>query len=124
MIFKLCAMGILAAAVGALFADMGFRARRSFLAAAVVLLLLGTVEGIGKIVEALFGGAAAASELAECAVKIVGTGYVFGISSDRCRELDAGGVATALALAGRIEIIVVVLPYFMKIVSLGTELLK
>ena len=56
-------------------------------------------------------------------LKVVGIGYITGITSDICRELDSFSLSSVVSLVGRIEIIAGVLPFFNDIMSLGGELL-
>lgn len=126
MIFKLCASAILAATVGMLFSDIGFKGRRAFLASCGVFIVVGVLGGLREILSGVLGIAEMGGviDIARSGARIVGAGYVFGISSDVCRELDAVGVANALSAAGKVEILLIVFPYFLKTVSLGMELLK
>ncbi len=125
MIFKLCATGLLSAVIGVLLSEMGWRGKRIFTAVCAALLLSVIAEELG----ALFGElvsvseSAGISETAECALKIVGVGYIFGITSDICTELGEKTVAGALTAAGRIEVVVLIFPYFRKILSFGLELM-
>ena len=57
-------------------------------------------------------------------MKILFVGYVFGISSEICRELGEGGISTVMTSLGKIEIILIVLPYIRDIVYLGVGLIK
>ncbi len=126
MIARICSIALLAAVLGSLLSEYGFKGKKLFsVTACVVLLTLGCGllgEAFGKING--FGALAGIGEAAGVAVKIVGAGYVFGISSDVCRELGEGGVANVLTLVGRLEIFVIVLPYITKILELGVELIK
>ena len=68
---------------------------------------------------ALYGVEGAVSAVA----KVVGIGYLTGITADVCRELEAPSISSAVIFVGRIEIIAVVLPFFNDIMRLGGELL-
>lgn len=74
------------------------------------LLILGEVNGV--------------SEEARAVLKVVGVGYLCGIVSDICQELGEGRIAAAVAFVGRIEIVVIALPFFEEIIRLGTELIR
>ena len=126
MMIKAVAAAALAAVLAFLLSEYGYRGKRLFSTLAVVMLF-----GVGAV---LFGSAYSLinglgtplglGEGAACAVKIIGMGYIFGISSDICRELGEGGIATALTTVGRLEIFLTVLPYILKAVELGAELIK
>lgn len=126
MIPKICAVGLLVALVGALLSECGWRGKKMFGVLCATVLL----AGLGESVSLLFGGvtvlseSAGISEVASAALKVVGAGYVFGFSADVARELGESSVASALTLAGRVEILLLVFPYFQKIISLGVELIK
>ncbi len=57
-------------------------------------------------------------------LKVIGIGYVSGISADICRELGEGGIASLVTTLSRLEIFVVVSPFFYEILTLGLELME
>ena len=57
-------------------------------------------------------------------LKVVGIGYLAGISSDVCCELGVPRVGSAVTLIGRLEIIAIAAPFFMRIIDMGTELIR
>ena len=57
------------------------------------------------------------------ALKVLGLGYLFGISSDICRELGESGIAKSLEVVGRVEIIAVAIPFWKEIIETGVELI-
>ena len=126
MIPKICATALLTALLSVFLGEMGFKSKK-LLSILAILLLLGAVkEGaetlIGKITE--LSASSGLSESFRCALKAVGTGYLFGITSDVCTELGEVGVAKAVNIAGKIEIMLIALPYFEKTLNLGLELLQ
>ena len=56
-------------------------------------------------------------------LKVVGVGYLAGISSDICSELGAARIGNAVTLVGRLEIIAIATPFFVKILDMGVELI-
>ena len=58
------------------------------------------------------------------ALKVLGLGYLFGISADICRELGESGIAKSVEVVGRVEIIAVVIPYFEEIIRVGLGLIR
>ena len=62
-------------------------------------------------------------ESAETALKVVFSGYVFGIASDVSAELGEGGIANAVTLGGRLEIALIIMPYLMDVISFAVELI-
>lgn len=126
MMLKSVATALIAAILGFVLAEEGYRGKRLFSAVAIIILI-----GLGftLLSEAAYSFDALITrtglgDAAKCALKIVGVGYVFGISADVCREMGEGGVANALTTVGRLEIFVAVLPYILKMVELGTGLIK
>ena len=126
MILKACAMGIIFAFLGFLLSELGFGGKKIFTVLSIVFILSflasslsGIVGEVGTLAE--LGGV---GEAAKCSLKILFLGYVFGISSDVCAELGENGVANALSLVGRGEIILLVMPYVRDVVNLGVGLIK
>lgn len=126
MILKICGVALVSAVAAQLLGEGGFKGKRFFSVFCILLLLSFAEEGISKLAKEILGltEIGAASDVAKCALKIVGIGYVFGIGSDTLSELGEGGMAKALIMVGRIEILVAVLPYFKDILELGTGLIK
>lgn len=123
---RLVGIGVLAAVLGMLLSEIGFRGAKLVGICASVAILIYAVTGIGELFSGLgthsFGEGI--EEGAVLIMKIVGVGYVFGIASDVCRELGEGGLASAVLTAGRIEMFLLALPTFRKIIGLGIELMK
>ena len=123
---RLIASALLAALMGALLSEYGWRGKKAFSALCALLLICAVIPeaakmmgAVGKIVDATEVG-----EVGAAAVKVIGTGYVFGITSDICTELGEGGVARACGVVCRIEIFLIVLPYFLEILDAAVGLLK
>ena len=62
-------------------------------------------------------------EIVGVALKALGVSYLFAVSSDVCTSLGEGGVARALDVLGRVELAIIVMPYVLKIIEMGRELL-
>lgn len=126
MMLKSVALALLAAILGFVLAEEGYRGKRLFSAVAIIILLglgFSIFSEVAHSFDALITHTGI-GDAAKCAVKIVGIGYVFGIAADVCREMGENGVANALTTVGRLEIFVTVLPYILKMVELGMELIK
>jgi stage III sporulation protein AD len=126
MIFKACAVALVAAVCAVVLGELGWRGRGAFGVVSAVIVLSFATDGLSEIGTALgsFSFVGELGELAEASMKIIGIGYVFGIGSDVCRELGEGAVASALNLVGRIEILLVTAPFFKEISELGLRLLE
>ena len=126
MIFKACAVALIAAFVSVLLGELGWRGRGVLGVVAAVAILSLAADGIGELGRGI-GFLSATSQLgsvAESGMKIIGIGYIFGIGSEVCLELGERATASALCLVGRIEALFVALPYFRKIAEMGIELLE
>jgi len=74
---------------------------------------------VGEIVKAADIG-----EYAEAVLKIIGIGYLYTIGSDLCTELGEVGLAKAVTVGGRLEIILISLPYFSEILDAAVSLFE
>lgn len=124
MIFKLCATGVLCAVLCAVLAELKFSGKRIFAAVACAVLLCGAIGGGADMIGDVLGIARGAGigKIGECALKVVGCGYVFGFCAEVCEELGERGIASAVSVAGRVEILSLVFPYFLEICKLGKNL--
>lgn len=126
MIPKICAVGLLGAILSALLGELGFKSRKLLSVLTAIILLSALKDNIEVFIEKIVGlsESAGIGDACSCALKAVGLGYVFGFASDLCCELGEVGVGKAMTVVGKVEILLVSLPYFEKTVSLGLELLK
>ncbi len=126
MIFKACAIGLIAAFTAFLLRELGVRWIGAFgaVCGAVILSLASdSLSALSTEIKEL----AAISQIGDAAsdvLKIIGVGYIFGICSDICTDAGEGNIASALILAGRLEILGIALPYFKKIMEFGISLIK
>ena len=120
---KVVAYAIITLFLGVLLKELGFKGAR-------LVLLLGTVVVIGAAV--IYAGSVFAmlpglegknKEYAVAMLKIVGVGYAFGICADICAELGEVGLAGAVNLFGRVEIVMLSVPFVKMIVEKGIELI-
>lgn len=125
MIPKVCAMAIFSAILFAILDAFGFKSKGLFgtLCCLIILSALGDMlgEAFGSVLS--IAERTGISEATSCALKAVGLGYVFGITSDLCTSLGEVGIAKAVTAVGRVEIFVIAYPYFEKMIALGIELL-
>ncbi len=126
MIVKIAGIGIIAAFCASMLSEMGCKNKKLFAALSVIIMLLGLVGELAAIFGELylFGEQSGISELTECALKIVGIGYVFGIGSEVASELGEKGIADMLTLLCRIEMLIIVFPYIRELILLGVKLVK
>ncbi len=126
MILRVCGIVVLTSVVGMMLGEMGFKGRRLFGCVSALALMLCVIEGIDGILAGISSvtEAAGVSEIALTALKIVGVGYVSGISADVASELGEASVAGVAQLVGRVEMTVLVLPYLTEILETGIGLIK
>jgi hypothetical protein len=61
--------------------------------------------------------------VADAALRLVGVGYVYGASAEISRTMGQSEVASALEVVGRVEILLIAVPYIKEIITLGAELI-
>ena len=124
MMFTVAALGLLLAVVSYLLSQLGFRGVRAFSALSIVAVLLAVSVSSGEFfseINALVNVGEVA-DITRSALKIVFVGYVFGFSSDIAAELGESGVASAITIGGRVEMMLISLPYVKDIIKLALEL--
>ncbi len=120
---KIAFLGLVFAFSAVLLKNLGWRGASVFTSLGIVMLLselcgvFSEINKLSELWETLGEGGIAI-------FKILGIGYLFGISSEICRELGEGGISSALTLAGRFEIIAVALPFISEIFSLALSLVS
>ncbi len=91
-----------------------------------VLVLGGAFDSAGGIFTLLseYAGKSGAGEVFSAAVKLLGVGYLFGISSDILSELGERFIAKCTEIAGRVELMLILLPFAEEILKLGGALME
>lgn len=117
-------MAIIGAVCAFLLKSFGWRGATlvSIGAALSLLLVLFTYfEKIGEIFNTVaeLDGAA---ESVKTILKVLGVGYVSGISSDICRELGENALASVIVTLARIETLLIVSPMLLDVLRLGLEM--
>lgn len=122
---ELCAIALLAACVVLILRTLGFRAVGVCVAVFSAVILSLVIARIGELKDSLLSFAQS-EVLLECIhalSKVMGAVYLFGICEDVCLSLGEAQIAKALEVAGRVEIIAILLPFFESCIALGTEFL-
>ena len=106
--------------------ELGFRGKRAVAALFFVILSLGVVDSLSAVLGGVgdFFELSGIGDVAKTSMKVVGTGYIFGIASDVCSELGEGGASKALDLAGKVEVVLIVLPYLTEVTKGALEMIK
>ena len=106
--------------------EAGFKGHRLFSALGIMgilLLALSSFEDIKAELE-IISDDYGIGEALRYALKALGIGYLFSLSADMCRDLGEGGIASAVELAGRLELVLLSFPVLKEILQTATELLK
>lgn len=104
--------------------SLGSRTAVIFSALCTVLVLLEAVSGASGIFSSLASlmDGEYTDSIAVC-LKVIGVGYIFGSAAEVCRLLSEEGVAKGVETVGRVEIILLVLPFVKEIIGMGESLL-
>ena len=113
-------VGILLALLGFLLREIGFRGAPIFGVMAIATLYIVVITRVEAILAGLSDIASplGLSELFSVATRIIGIGYITGLSTDMCKEIGNTGIANTLEMLGRVEILALSLPYLIKMVEL------
>lgn len=114
---------LISALLGVLLKELGFAGSR-------MILLLGTVGAIGfaavcvgEVMEGIVGLSSENAEYVGVILKMVGISYVAGVCSDICTDLGQTSLSGAISSVGRVEIMILSLPYVKRIIEEGVKLL-
>ena len=126
MLFKICALGMLGLALTSVLkqwkADWLPLVRVAFV---VVLgtLLLSSASPIMDFLHEL-GSLGGVSEEVTCLLRACGIAMLAQLAAGICRECGEGGLAEAVELAGKIELLLLCIPLINELLSLARELLS
>ncbi len=124
MSFELVGAALTLAVIVFLLREVNLRAAGVIAVISAVLLLIRAVGIYEKAKDALAVLPEAISEsgVFEAMLKVTGLTYLYGISADVCRDLGETGISKALEVVGRVEIMLIAVPYVTDIIMLGSEL--
>ena len=126
MISKAIGVALVSAILSALLDGLGFRSRRLFSALSAIVVMVGLIGSVSELLGSVMkiANGTGIADAADKAVRAVGLGYVFGFTSDICNSLGESTLASLVTAVGRVEIFLLALPYFVKTVEMGVELLS
>lgn len=126
MVLKICGGAILAAVLGFILSELGFRGKKAFTTLMMVIFLLIFVDHIADAASQIMSVPITdeGKKSLALALKIVGVGHAFNLSADACAELSEGGIASALILVGRLEILAMILPSVIELIKCSTSIFK
>ena len=116
---------LVVAASSLILKSFGFKGAPVFAALSVVFIISytsGRFSAIGELFNDI-SSYSNASEYVSAAMKVVGIGYLGGISSDVCKEIGEAGVAKGISVAARLEILLISLPFVKDLLELSVSLI-
>ena len=120
---KVLAYAFITIFLGVVLKELGFKGTRLVMILGTISLLCVSVTYLGEVIAMLPSVGNDGKEYAVAMLKIVGIGYAFGICSDVCRELGEASLSGVVALLGRVEILVLSVPFVKRIIERGIELI-
>ncbi len=123
---RLAAVPLILAFLVFMLREMGFRGAKPIAVVGITLLALAAAGRIGRLFEGLnFGGISeTAGELTGAALKVVGVGYVFGFTADVCRDMGESCIASWVLAVGRVEILLLAMPYILRALELAGGMIE
>lgn len=122
---KACVLILLAASLSLLLKSFGFKGAPVFMAAlfcAVASHFAGVLAQVALIFDDL-ASVADISEYTKACVKVIGVGYLAGISADTCREIGEGAAARCISILARVELIAISMPFVRAILDSALALM-
>lgn len=122
---QLCALAILAAALGLVLRETGSKAAAPVLAVGGLALFVYAVSRLGTPL-AVIGELAAQADLGNVfssVLRMLAVAWLAHLSGEICRDLGAPTLAARVELCGRIEILLLALPSIEEICRLAVEVL-
>lgn len=125
MIPRACAVAVLCSILAFLLERMGFKSKGLFSSLCALIIFTSLFDPLsnvfGKLID--LSKLAGITDAATCALRAVGLGYTFGLTADLCGGLGEQGLSSVVLLVGRVQILLLVYPYFEKIINVGLELI-
>jgi stage III sporulation protein AD len=124
-IFKICAIGIIAAALAVTVKQYKPEIALLISAGAAVIILFIVSDYIFAAVNALFSlsdKAGVKSELLSCVLKIIGVGYIAEFSSSVCEDSGNKSIGDKITFAAKIIILIVALPMLTAVIDLISQI--
>ena len=122
---KACVLILLAASLSLLLKSFGFKGAPVFMAALFCATASHFVNAAAQVVSIFEDVTSAAdiSEYTKACVKVIGVGYLAGISADTCREIGEGAAARCISILARLELIAISTPFVRQILDSALELM-
>ena len=114
-----CVIFLLIASLALIMKNLGFKGAPVFVVLTVTALIGTSVNKLSGILSVFseLGEHANIQKYTEGCLKVLGIGYLSGVCCDVCKELGENGVAKAIAIFTKIELIAIAAPYISEIIS-------
>ncbi len=126
MMIRALGIGIIGGALCYLLSEMGSRLSKPVGVICAVMALITAASGFSEI-GAQMNSLMERTGLSDVGVdvmKILGTGYVFGVCADTLDGLGESNISRGVDTLCRVEIMLITLPYVKEIVAFGLSLIK
>lgn len=119
-------IAVISAVCGYLLDRLGFGGTRLYFSFVSVVMMLACVRAAAPLISGImdFSPSGLAADVGTAALRVLGIGYVGGFFSDFCAQLGAKGASDGLLLFTRIQILSVVMPYFIDLLGSFGELMQ
>lgn len=123
LVIKICGGAILLSILGLLLSELGFRGKKALSTLGIIIFLLVFIDLLADAVWEITSLPITdeGRDSLALALKIVGVGHAFNICADVCTELSEGGIANAVSLVGKLEILLMVLPTVVDLIKYSTS---
>ena len=121
---KICVLVLLIASLTVILKNFGFRGAPIFAALAFCTVLSLCATEISEILS-LFSEFLAIRDVSlytKACLKVIGIGYLAGISSDICREIGETGAAKCIGVAAKLELVLISVPFMEELFASLSEL--
>jgi len=125
-IFRVMAIGFILLFLITILKELGFKGAKLISTVGIVTLSVIALDGIRSLTDSFFSGlgVSAMGDITVAVMKILGAGYVFGITSDILRDSGESGIANAILTVGRVEILLMCTPFISRLIEVFTEVMK
>ena len=121
----LCVGILLIASLSLILKNFGFKGAPVFVALSFCVVISSMADELSGILS-LFSDFSTSSEIAqytEGCLKVIGIGYLAGISADVCREIGELGAARCITVLSKFELIAICIPFMKELFESTLELL-
>lgn len=122
-VMRAIAYVIITLLLGVLLKEFGFKGSKLVTLLGTVSVIAVAIMSVDKLSHFALGLSDDSKKYAVTMMKMIGVGYAFGICSDMCADLGEASLSSAVCLLGRVEIIILTVPYIKMIIERGIEMI-